>query len=735
MFAPLDISSLADENLYVPPGFLVTDEKAYKALRSIKSNKSPGPDQVPSRVWKEFAFELAPIVSDLYNSSLREGRVPEILKTSLVIPTPKVTPPKTVEDDLRPITLTSPLAKILEGFTLEHLMNQVAENLDIKQFSMPGRSTTHALVYMLHIILAALDKGVMYGPLYYRCLESDKSKALKSNRGNFDAYMTLSRSSTAELEWWEKNNVLDNKNVISHGAPSHTLTTDASNLGWGAVFENDSTGGTWSVKDQKHHINNLELLAVFLGLKTYCKDLRDAHVRAMIDNTTAIAVLNYMGTSHSPELNLLGKTIWEWCITRGIWLSSAHIPGIANCLADRESRTKIRQTEWMLNTDLVSFALSELEFSPSIDLFASRLNKQFTRYVSFKPDPGALAVDTFTLTLSSLNAESPTGPRNGNLCRPRLADTGLVPESQDHVSQATDHPRPTEEHAVIAGSPSRDTPAAQVPSPAGLPLIRQTLEGNDLGKETIDIIMASWRTGTCKQYNVYLQRWLAFCKDNAISLERATVQDGLTFLTRLYHEGLGYSAINTARSALSTVITTSNGTFGEHPLVTRFLKVKLDTQYVQIMDKKIVFTIRETLKTSRPGKHIQPIELHAYEADNRLCPVTLINSYVQRTQTLRGQHTALLISHAKPHNPVTNATVARWVKSTLQDSGIDTNVFSAHSSRTAAASCSASAGLPLQDILKAGAWSTELTFARFYNKPVEPLNIGNELLQQFNMNN
>ncbi|XP_048579007.1 uncharacterized protein LOC116611253 [Nematostella vectensis] len=159
-FAPLDISSLADENLYVPPGFLVTDEKAYKALRSIKSNKSPGPDQVPSRVWKEFAFELAPIVSDLYNSSLREGRVPEILKTSLVIPTPKVTPPKTVEDDLRPITLTSPLAKILEGFTLEHLMNQVAENLDIKQFSMPGRSTTHALVYMLHIILAALDKGL-----------------------------------------------------------------------------------------------------------------------------------------------------------------------------------------------------------------------------------------------------------------------------------------------------------------------------------------------------------------------------------------------------------------------------------------------------------------------------------------------------------------------------------------------------------------------------------------------
>ncbi|EDO39155.1 predicted protein [Nematostella vectensis] len=139
-----------------------------------------------------------------------------------------------------------------------------------------SRLTIRELACVIGEIISSFP-GVMYGPLYYRSIESDKSKALNSKRGNFDAYMTLSRKSTAELEWWE-NNVLDNKNVISHGAPSHTLTTDASNLGWGAVFENDSTGGTWSVKEQKHHIN----------------------------------FLNHMGTSHSPELNLLGKTIWEW---------------------------------------------------------------------------------------------------------------------------------------------------------------------------------------------------------------------------------------------------------------------------------------------------------------------------------------------------------------------------------------------------------------------------------------
>ena len=47
----------------------------------------------------------------------------------------------------------------------------------------------------------------------------------------------------------------------------------------------------------------------------------------------------------------------------------------------------------------------------------------------------------------------------------------------------------------------------------------------------------------------------------------------LQFLTTLYEEGLGYSAINTARSALSAVvILPDNKTVGSHPLVVRFLK-------------------------------------------------------------------------------------------------------------------------------------------------------------------
>ncbi|XP_048578039.1 uncharacterized protein LOC125559895 [Nematostella vectensis] len=153
--------------LPVPPDFLVSDHQAYKALCSMKAKKSSAPDPLPSRLWKEFAYELAPVVANINNSSLKEGHVPKRLKSSYITPTPKVSPPKVIEEDLRPITLTSPLAKILEGFTLDLLTSQVIKKLDIKQFSVSGKSTTHALVYMLHVILEALYRGNNYVRIFF----------------------------------------------------------------------------------------------------------------------------------------------------------------------------------------------------------------------------------------------------------------------------------------------------------------------------------------------------------------------------------------------------------------------------------------------------------------------------------------------------------------------------------------------------------------------------------------
>ena len=82
-------------------------------------------------------------------------------------PVPKCSSPKSVEYDLRPITLTSQLAKVLEGFTLVSLYRQAVDSLDPKQFSACGRSTTHTLVYFLHTILEASDSGGNYLCIFF----------------------------------------------------------------------------------------------------------------------------------------------------------------------------------------------------------------------------------------------------------------------------------------------------------------------------------------------------------------------------------------------------------------------------------------------------------------------------------------------------------------------------------------------------------------------------------------
>jgi hypothetical protein len=36
------------------------------------------------------------------------------------------------------------------------------------------------------------------------------------------------------------------------------ITSDASLSGWGRVYENNSTGGRWSVDESSYHVNQLD---------------------------------------------------------------------------------------------------------------------------------------------------------------------------------------------------------------------------------------------------------------------------------------------------------------------------------------------------------------------------------------------------------------------------------------------------------------------------------------------
>jgi len=157
---------------------------------------------------------------------------------------------------------------------------------------------------------------------------------------------------------------------------------------------------------------------------------------------------------------------------------------------------------------------------------------------------------------------------------------------------------------------------------------------------------------------------------------------------------------------------------------------KLDITLMQKLPGKYVFTIGEKLPTTRPGKHLEPIELTTFEPDTKLCVVTHLIQYLVKTKNLRGSTSQLLISYVKPHKAASNTTIGKWCKSVLKDAGIDVTEFTSHSGRSAATSYASHTSLTLQDILKAGGWSNAQTFAKHYHKPIVR-NFGTSLLEHF----
>ena len=175
------------------------------------------------------------------------------------------------------------------------------------------------------------------------------------------------------LAWWTHRNNLLKGIPFRLPMPSMTLTTDASLQGWGAHLLDLRTQGRWSDKEQRAHINYLELLAVHKALRSFERQLQGHHVQVTSDNTTVVFYINKQGGTRSRKLANLTLHIWEWCIRREITLTAIHIAGTSNTLADQLSRTMSTAHEWELHPDALKLIFRQWG-TPTLDLFATTEN-------------------------------------------------------------------------------------------------------------------------------------------------------------------------------------------------------------------------------------------------------------------------------------------------------------------------------------------------------------------------
>ena len=146
---PLDQSS-APRVQDIPDCYTITQHDVERRLMSTKVSKAPGPDGIPNWIFRDLAGLISGLLTSIFNMSVREGYLPLDWKSANVTPIPKTNPSRSIQSDIRPISLTPVIGKHIESIVGNWVLESITTKLDPHQYgALKGLSTTHALLDML----------------------------------------------------------------------------------------------------------------------------------------------------------------------------------------------------------------------------------------------------------------------------------------------------------------------------------------------------------------------------------------------------------------------------------------------------------------------------------------------------------------------------------------------------------------------------------------------------------
>ena len=147
-FDTLDFSNEVQElgfKLKDKQHFQLSQNYILNVFQSTKVNKSTGPDNICGQLLKSCAIEMSSIFHYIFNKSLQTQHVPKVWKDSVVVPVPKSSCPK-ILNDFRPVALTSIIMKIFEKLVRSEIIRKTENLLDPMQFAYrPHRGVARLL--------------------------------------------------------------------------------------------------------------------------------------------------------------------------------------------------------------------------------------------------------------------------------------------------------------------------------------------------------------------------------------------------------------------------------------------------------------------------------------------------------------------------------------------------------------------------------------------------------------
>jgi hypothetical protein len=216
---------------------------------------------------------------------------------------------------------------------------------------------------------------------------------LRASGGNWDAPVSLSRTALNDVEFWASSAPRrHNGQPFRPSQPEATLTTDASEWGWGAVLTTPdgaqyTTQAAWTRAEANRSSNWRESTAIQHAFDHFRRRIRPLRcLLVQSDNSTAVSTLRRFGSRHK-HLDLALQPMLQRVLAWRLELRVEHIAGEHNTIADRLSRNLMTErNEWRLSDQAMRMIVRRFG-EPTIDWFASPTNHRCPRFASWHSEP------------------------------------------------------------------------------------------------------------------------------------------------------------------------------------------------------------------------------------------------------------------------------------------------------------------------------------------------------------
>ena len=257
----------------------------------------------------------------------------------------------------------------------------------IRRTLKAGRCSARQLARLLGQCVS-MSIAVAYGKLMLR----NAYNQLKS-RSSWETEIILNEETITDLQWWLNEIKGERKHVIEKRPIDLTMSTDASQTGWGAYLEGESAAGVWNTRMSYEHSNYRELMGILLAIQTFEEKITGKTILLLTDNMTARAYLIHEGGPNK-KFNILTKAIVNILTKINCKVQCNHLSGVLNIEADTLSRGK-DSYNYALGSKW--FATLQMIYGPhTIDRFADFENSKLPRYNALYADPRAVGVDALT---------------------------------------------------------------------------------------------------------------------------------------------------------------------------------------------------------------------------------------------------------------------------------------------------------------------------------------------------